>query len=856
MHEKGVQVRGAYIEEDLDLSSCKGVLPISLRQSLICGKIVLRDAHTRTLDFDGSQIGKKSDGAYGIAIDAAHAHINGSVYFRQEFDDSAREAREQFEVYGQVRFVGAEITGRLQCEGGKFINPDGWALFFSRAKIAGGAYLGQDEKRTGSAHFEARGEVRFRGVDIGGNLECQKGCFAGKKKILEHGNGRKSLYCDGSKIAGHVRLSKGFIATGEVDFLGANVGGEVECQGGTFSNRSEVALCFSNAKIEGSVHLGPDFLAHGEVKLDGTEIGGSLRCERGRFCNPKTSKPSIWLDPADSESRALYFSGAKISGGVLLNGARAWGQVRFRNAAIGGTLECDSASFKSAASGYRVLLFDHARIQGGVRMRRLEAIGQVRFTSAETGGDLRLEGAKLRCLDENGSNPHWDMGGQALFFSRAKIEGSVYLSRGFGAKGGVRFRSAQIGGTLVFDGADLKSSNPNDPEVLFFNGSTIGGNVTFNKDEDGNRFVAVGEVRFALVQVNGNVNCNDASFSVSEGAALVVAAAKIGGHVYLKNDFCSRGAVNFDHASIDGNVECYGGTFNAIGHETDALSFRGAAIMSALRFCREDKKSTINGVLDLRDADVASLVDRENCWPKESGNLKLDGFTYGRFGEAALHEAPKRQSWLERQPQEDLRKNFKPQPFEQLTKVLKEAGHGKEARKIAIREQELLTKRARLQFQLFAWLWRCFLDISIRYGYVPQRIFVATVAVWLCCGFIYKLAEEQHIIAPTTAGYFLHQDLDQCRAKDYSNSTTCYAGKWPEYVTFDPFVFSLDVILPVVNLRQEDAWQPMDRPLEIRIGTQSYPFLYIRWVTWLETLVGWGFAIMLTAFVSGIIKKE
>ena len=383
-------------------------------------------------------------------------------------------------------------------------------------------------------------------------------------------------------------------------------------------------------------------------------------------------------------------------------------------------------------------------------MRRLETIGQVRFTSAETGGDLRLEGAKLRCMNEYASNTDWDMGGEALFFSRARIEGSVYLSGGFSAKGGVRFRSARIGGTLVFDGAQLERGGSEGQEVLFFNNSTIAGNVTFNNDEDGSRFRAIGEVRFAVVQINGNVNCTGASFFASKRPALVVAGARIGGHVYLHNGFHSQGAVNFDHASIDGNVECFGGDFNANEFSADALSFRSAAIKSALRLSREDKKSTIEGVLDLRDASVGSLVDNNmECWPRK-GNLKLDGFTYNRFAEGASHEALKRQRWLERQPREDLRKNFKPQPFEQLVKVLKEAGHGKEASRIAIREQEFLTRRARLQWQFPAWLWRSFLDISIRYGYVPQRIFIATIVVWLFCSGIYKLAQDQR---------FLHRHL-------------------------------------------------------------------------------------------------
>jgi hypothetical protein len=49
VHEKGVQLCGAYIEGDLDLRSCKNLLPISIRRSLVCGRMIFRDAHTRTL---------------------------------------------------------------------------------------------------------------------------------------------------------------------------------------------------------------------------------------------------------------------------------------------------------------------------------------------------------------------------------------------------------------------------------------------------------------------------------------------------------------------------------------------------------------------------------------------------------------------------------------------------------------------------------------------------------------------------------------------------------------------------------------------------------------------------------------
>ena len=757
--------------------------------------------------------------------------------------------------------VGAEISGRLQCEGGVFSNPEGWALFFSRANIEGGAYLGQDEKRPGSKAFEAFGQVRFRGIEIGGNLECQKGRIVSKVD-------NKSLLCDGSKITGHVKLCDGFSATGEVDFLGADIGGEVKCEGGRFTNPQDVALCFSNAKITGSMHLSSmhlksDFRAYGEVRMDGAIIGGSLKCEKGHFCNPDTRLKPIFSDPADEESRALYFSGAKISGSVLLNGAQALGQVRFRNAVIGGTLECDEASFASARDGYRALLFDHAKVGGTMRMRKLRTLGQVRFTSAEAGGDLRLEGANLR-HQKDGNNPNQDMGDLALFFSRAKIEGSVYLNRGFYADGEVRFRSAYIGGTLVCDGASLRSHSGKEPVALFFNNARIAGNATFNMDNK--RFEAVGKVCLAGAQIDGKIECKGAHFSVLKGEALVVTNTKVGGHVLLTDGFRSKGSVNFDHASVDGNVDCYGGTFQSIniddaapGKGTDALTLRSAVIKNSLRLYQETiPPAMIEGVLDLRGAKVAALVDHAESWPGK-GNLKLDGLIYNRFAESAPYKASERKDWLKRQPDDDLRKNFKPQPFEQLVKVLKEAGHGSEAKGIAIEEQQRLTRRARLQWHIVSWLWRSFLNASMRYGYVPQIIFVATIAVWLACGFIYKQAQDQKLFAPTMAGYFLHEDMNACRAteKVSNNRAGCYSENGPEYVAFDPYMFSLDVILPIVNLRQEDAWQPMPRPLELRIGGYLFPLPFpIRLVTWFETLFGWLAAIMLTAYIGGVIKKE
>ena len=977
VHEKGIQLQGAYIEGDLDFRSCKGVSPLSLRRSLIAGKVSFYDAHMRTIIFDGCQIrgGRNKDRRRTriVTFDASRAKIDGSVFFREDVSGARSE---RFEVFGEVRFVGAEIEGRLQCEGASFRNAGGWALFFSRAKIAGGVYLRKDESKS-STPFEAFGQVRFRCAEIGGNLECQGAIFNNKRG--------KSLFCDGAKIAGNVQLSKGFSARGEVDFLGAEVGGDVRCEGGRFKNPLYTALSLSNAKVNGSVHLSDKFAAAGEVEMVDAQIGGRLNFEKGLFYNPKSKIERISTDPGDGSTRALYFSGSKIVGSVLLNNVHAVGQVRFLNALIGGDLQCDNGTIKNP--GHRALFFDRTTIAGSVTMHGLRATGRVRFASAEIRGDLRCKGAKLYNEAQNQTGLRQEQGNRALFFSRTRIEGSVYLSHGFNAKGGVRFRSAAIGGTLLFDGAFLENAGA---EALYFNNSRISGTVSFNNNRlTREPFRAQGEVQFIGAQIGGDINCNGAIFENPKRLALVFSRAKIGGRVYLNKGFrsegavrfrgaeigsdldCSRasfcilaeatrdnslqpgairhgpekwfttalafsaariggdvllshsefagevrfhgtniggsvhcadveikgngcsgsdddraldcagsqisrnfsiknlvakGEVRFDHANIDGNVECYSSTFAAINPNgscrlNTALSFHGASVKNALTFCspRQMKNTAVIGNLDLRDAQVGSFVDCKHSWPSNGNYIMFDGFTYERFAEGAPWEAFERKDWLRRQPPEDLGKNFKPQPFEQLVGVLKSAGHNKEAREIAILKQQLLTRRARLQFQPFSWLWRSFLQLSIGYGYNPQRIFIATFCLWLLCGYVYQSAESQHIFAPTVAGYFFNGKMEECRPSDTAperwNGTDCYSKLGQEYVAFNPFIFSLDVILPIVNLHQEEAWQPMPRPLKMEIGNRAFILPCVRCVMWLETLFGWLAAIMLTAFVSGVIKK-
>ena len=106
------------------------------------------------------------------------------------------------------------------------------------------------------------------------------------RRDLQQSTG-KALNADRLKTAGGVFLSDGFRAEGEVRLLGADIGGNLECTGATFSNPKGEALSADGLKVKGSVLLCDGFHAEGEVRLLGADIGGNLECINATFNNPK-----------------------------------------------------------------------------------------------------------------------------------------------------------------------------------------------------------------------------------------------------------------------------------------------------------------------------------------------------------------------------------------------------------------------------------------------------------------------------------------------------------------------------------------------------------------------------------------
>ena len=111
------------------------------------------------------------------------------------------------------------------------------------------------------------------------------------------------------------------------------------------------------------------------------------------------------------------------------------------------------------------------------------------------------------------------------------------------------------------------------------------------------------------------------------------------------------------------------------------------------------------------------------------------------------------------------------------------------------------------------------------------------------------------LLALMSIWYAYGADHDLLRATDIATTgavptaSDCNSG----YVCVQPFVYTLDTLVPLVELGQRSAWTP-DSSLHSEDWWRSGRALAI--ATWVTTLLGWATAALVTAGFTQAIKRE
>jgi hypothetical protein len=188
-------------------------------------------------------------------------------------------------------------------------------------------------------------------------------------------------------------------------------------------------------------------------------------------------------------------------------------------------------------------------------------------------------------------------------------------------------------------------------------------------------------------------------------------------------------------------------------------------------------------------------------------------------------------AWLGRQPAADLAGRFKPQPWEQVIKVLRESGHANAATRIAIRMQW------RRRSGPLHWLY----GVLYGFGHRPQQFLLALIPAVAVLIWVLLYAGRVGVMVPTDLKVQADEKYAGCRA----NWTTCEQLK--PYPAFNPYLYSAELLLPAIDLQQVRNWWPStDRP----------DGWWINVVAMACKLVGWIAVGVFTAVVSGLIRKD
>lgn len=305
-----------------------------------------------------------------------------------------------------------------------------------------------------------------------------------------------------------------------------------------------------------------------------------------------------------------------------------------------------------------------------------------------------------------------------------------------------------------------------------------------------------GGIKLSGARIGADLSLSDARIGATGDDWAVSAAGITVGGALLAHRTHADGGVSLIGAQLGG-----GAAFNDCAlRRPEGYALLLIEAQARLLTLRPAAEST--GTISLRDAHFGRLVDDPVTWP-EGCRIELDGLTYDRLTrrseDVAEWTAAQRLAWMAR-----YSAGFSPGPYEQLAAALRRDGREQEARQV-------LLVRERLRHQTMGRLgaaWGAIQNVGIGFGYRPVR-----ALLWLMA-----------VVAAGT-GWFAF-------------SGPLRAVKLGEAPTWDPFLYTLDVLVPLVDLGHDKAWDPVGADKAVTLTVMA-----IGWILATTVVAGAGRAL-------------
>jgi hypothetical protein len=580
---------------------------------------------------------------------------------------------------------------------------------------------------------------------------------------------------------------------------------------------------------------GGPFLVSRRIRLCGAKIHGNLDL---RGC---------WLSgQGDQERIPLFADGLTVEGNVLLgNGFRANGEVRLNGSQITRNLDCAGATLQSTQR--YSLSAAGATVKGSVYLTKLEADNQapIRFSSI---GTIRFDGATI-----NGD----------LYFA-----GGIFTAWPFGPAGVPQ---------------DVQED---DWYAVNGDGLILGGDMLFIECE------LQGSVSLIGARVGRDFRCENAQFDFPGEETLVADGIDVAGTTFVHEGTVNNGIFRFVQANLHQGFRARRATFDVSGTYRGrfdntrlvarlydlhpALAERrglcgiyapGAEVSGTFLWQDIERLPADRGPYDfwlyLVGSTVDVVEDHEESWSKLD-RFDVTGCEYARIATPSndfgwrLRQLDKQYAILNRDTRtgnwllawaiflrwahrlDEAVRRFKPQPYMQLAKVVRDGGHEAAANVILVQLERNRTRYS--NFSPLRQLARHVLDVILRYGFKKFR------PIWILLGWAvlsatcFEAAYERGAIVPSTSEH--------------------------PRVTFNAMVYAIDTLVPIVDLNQKKNW--IVEPLSVHstpahlgapLWCQSAGVLCQSpdWgpglLVFFNTFFGWAMTTFFAAGISGLLRS-
>jgi hypothetical protein len=538
-----------------------------------------------------------------------------------------------------------------------------------------------------------------------------------------------------------------------------------------------------------------------------------------------------------------------------------------------------SGDFDRLGDGTRPSEPDPARVVRGAFLRFLMLGGEDGCRPHEKG--VKVSGAWISgVLDLEACRVPSDIGLTDCHFESAPILRAAIINRLFldgsslpglraekvEARGGVYLRGADVGEEVIIAEARLGGNLECDGATL----RTKGG-FALNAESIEVRNVLLraaqirGGITIAGAQVAADFNCAGAAVMPDGDMAIEASECEVRGSVVLRGARI-EGEVRLVACVVNGDMDCSGGSFVHPGKM--ALDISRTPVRGAF-FLREG--AVVKGTLAMTGASIGTIHDEAACWPAR-GDLLLNRCRYDAFIDGPT-DAASRLDWLARQVPERWGEDFWPQPYEQLASVFREMGHGEHARAVLIAKEQVQRRARRARagnpvLRTVLMVNDAVLGATLAYGRQPLLAFVWIAFFWGLGVAVFAGAEARGAFKPSSAVVVRspewtlcgvdrsdHRTLVSTRqptpglAEPGQNQLDCFRQQWEasSYPQFNPWMYSIDVLLPVLEMGQKDFWRPDPaRPG----GGLAIGYFYF------QSMVGWALSLLAVAGFSGLVKSS